>query len=161
MIISKPKLHLCLSFPANDSIISGLFATCIYLFWYLSISPTQHVGQLGRCPLPSMWEAMAPLRPAPHSWGPGTAKESEYCLMAKDCSVWPVRCGRPGKSGVRTHFFLSGFQTPPEAEVPSFQGQGVTGKILWFLLDAFAPGDPFEGTMSKDMFILLSIRTWG
>lgn len=47
--------------------------------------------------------------------------------------------------------FLSGFWMPPEPEVPSFQRLGVTGKILWCLLDPFTPEDSFEGTMSKDM----------
>lgn len=58
--------------------------------------------------------------------------------------------------------FLSGFWTPPEPEVSSFQGLGVTGKILWCLLDAFVPRIPaFEGTMSKDTSTLFSIRAWG
>lgn len=58
--------------------------------------------------------------------------------------------------------FLSGFLTPPEPEVSSFQGLRLTGKILGCLLDAFVPWVPaFEGTMSKDTSTLFSIRAWG
>lgn len=31
--------------------------------------------------------------------------------------------------------FLSGFRMPPETEVSSFQGLGISGKILWCLLE--------------------------
>lgn len=56
---------MCLSFPANDSIISGLFATCIYLSWYLFSPPPPRAGQLGRCPLTSVWEGATPPGAAP------------------------------------------------------------------------------------------------
>lgn len=79
--------------------------------------------------------------------------------MAKDCSMTSERQQTWEMWGQDP--FLSGFQTPPEPQVPSFQGLEVTGKILWCLLEAFAPEDPLEGTMSKDMSTLSSIRTWG
>lgn len=70
--------------------------------------------------------------------------------MAKDCSVLAGEMEQSWETWGQD-LFLPGLQTSPEPEVPSFQGLEVTGKILWCLLGAFAPGDPSEGTMPRDM----------
>lgn len=74
--------------------------------------------------------------------------------MAKDCSVLVGEMGQTWETWGRDPF-LPGLQTPPEPEVASFQGLEVTGKILWCLLGAFAPGHPCEDTVPRDMSILL------
>lgn len=101
-----------------------------------------------------MWEAMAPLGAAPPSQGPGVAKVPECCLMAKDCSVLVGEMGHTWEMWGQDPF-LPGLQIPSGPEFPSLQGLEVTGKILWYLSGAFAPGDPCEGTVPRDMSILL------
>jgi len=88
------------------------------------------------------------------SQGPGVAKELRCCLTAKDC---PVLAGEMGQTWETWgwHPFLPGLQTPPDPEAPSFQGLGVTCKIQWCLLGAFAFRDPGEATVPRDTFIFL------
>lgn len=74
--------------------------------------------------------------------------------MAKDCSVLAGEMGHTWETWGQDPF-LPGLQTPSGPEFPSLQGLEVTGKILWYLLGAFAPGDPCEGTVPRDMSILL------
>lgn len=92
--------------------------------------PTPHVGVNG-----PPWE-QPPLR---------VSEEPECCLMAKDCSMLAGEMGQTWETWGWAPF-LTGLQTPPEPEFPSFQGLEVTGKVLWCLLGAFALGEPCEGT---------------
>lgn len=104
----------------------------------LEDAPCLHVGGNG------------PPGSSPPSWGPGVAEEPGCCLMAKDCSGLAGKMGQTWETWSRGPF-LPGLQTPPEPEVPSFQGLEVTGKILRCLMGAFVLGDPCEGTVPREM----------
>lgn len=105
----------------------------ILVFIYLSHPAC---GAAWRMPPALHVRAMAPLGPAPYSWGPGIAKEWECHLMAKDCSKWPGRWGRPGKCGVRTHF-CQGFGCHQSQKCPLSKDWGSLEKFcgaFWMYL---------------------------